>query len=125
LKESVKQVLLEKNVGLDRIFSEDFVLWKNPKDFENIVTRNVTVQFNGESYLLEVVKGKSILEAALDANLDLPYSCQIGDCNTCKGSSISGLSKMIGLDKDRKDLKLNEFLLCCTHPLTDNVVFKI
>ncbi|RZK02224.1 MAG: iron-sulfur cluster-binding domain-containing protein, partial [Flavobacterium sp.] len=125
LKESVKNALADRNVHTSQILSEDFELQKNPKDFEHIRTRTVVVNFNGHNHMLEIIKGKSILEAALDANIDLPYSCQTGNCSTCKGVAISGLSQMIGLSKLRDDLESNEFLLCCTHPLTDNVVFKI
>jgi ring-1,2-phenylacetyl-CoA epoxidase subunit PaaE len=74
---------------------------------------------------LEVSKGKSILEAALNADIELPYSCQTGNCSTCKGKLINGDAKMIGLSKERDDLAADEFLLCCTHPLTENVQISI
>ncbi|RYY06449.1 MAG: 2Fe-2S iron-sulfur cluster binding domain-containing protein, partial [Sphingobacteriaceae bacterium] len=35
-------------------------------------------------------KGKTILEAGLDAMIDLPYSCQIGSCLLCKGTLERG-----------------------------------
>jgi len=68
-----------------------------------------------------VVSGKSILEAALDANIELPYSCQTGSCSTCKAKLLRGKVKMIGLTKDRNDLEQDEFLLCCTHPISGDV----
>ncbi|TDO21962.1 ferredoxin--NADP reductase [Pedobacter duraquae] len=124
LKQSVIQVLQNFSVSLTNIYSESFELVKNPLDFENIETQMVCVNFKGQSQEIEVVKGKSILEAALDANMELPYSCQTGSCSTCKGKLISGEAKMIG-NGERKDLDLNEYLLCCTHPLTKNVKVEI
>jgi ring-1,2-phenylacetyl-CoA epoxidase subunit PaaE len=125
LKNSVKQVL--KGVGVEEahIFSEDFELIKDPKDFEDIETRSINLSFKGENSILEVPKGKSILEVALDAGLELPYSCQTGSCNTCKAKLASGAVKMIGLNKKREDLLADEFLLCCSHPLNNQVYLEI
>ncbi|WP_029278149.1 flavin reductase family protein [Pedobacter borealis] len=125
LKESVKLALKEFDISDNNIFSEDFELVKNPADFKNIHTQNIQIQFEGKEHHIEVTKGKSILEAALDADLELPYSCQTGNCSTCKGKLTRGEAKMIGLSKVREDLNEDEFLLCCTHPLTDNVHIEI
>ena len=125
LKESVKEVLTAYKIPKINIFSEDFELIKDPKDFEDIETQNIKLNFEGNDTILEVVKGKSILEVALDAGIELPYSCQIGSCNTCTGTLKQGKLKMIGLKEERKDLKKNEFLLCCSHPLTNDVYVKI
>lgn len=125
LKESVKEALTTLKVPAGNIFSEDFELIKNPEDYEGIITRNITLKFQNVKYHLEIIKGKSILEAALDAGLELPYSCQTGNCSTCKAICLSGEVKMIGLSNDRFDLVENEHLLCCSHPLTDNVCVAI
>jgi len=125
LKESVNKALGIKGIDPKNIFSEDFELVKDPKDYENIHTRNIKLRFNGTDYNLEVIKGKTILEAALDSNIELPYSCQTGNCSTCKGNLIHGEVKSIGLTKERDDLLDNEYLLCCTHPFTDSVFIEI
>ncbi|TDQ09954.1 ferredoxin--NADP reductase [Pedobacter metabolipauper] len=125
LKESVKTALLSKKVAPDHIYSEDFELIKDPKDFESIHTQTVALNFKEQIYNLEVIKGKSILEAALDADIELPYSCQTGNCSTCKGKLITGETSMIGLSKERNDLDINEYLLCCTYPLTGNVQIQV
>ena len=75
--------------------------------------------------ILEVLKGKSILEAALDIGLELPYSCQTGSCQTCKGKLKSGKLKMIGVSKERDDLERDDFLLCCSYPETENIYIEI
>ncbi len=125
LKESVKTALNTYGIGENYIFSEDFELVKDPKDFENIQTQNIKLKFGNEEVDLEIIKGNSILESALDAGIELPYSCQTGSCSTCKGKLISGEAKMIGLTKKRDDLLSNEYLVCCTHPLSDNVYIEI
>ncbi|MCZ4224366.1 ferredoxin--NADP reductase [Pedobacter rhodius] len=125
LKESVKDALASKGVDIENIYTEDFELVKNPEDFKDIKTQNVVVDFNGTHFGLEVVKGKSILEAALDSDIELPYSCQTGNCSTCKARVLTGEVKMIGLSKERSDLSDGEFLLCCSHPLTENVYIEL
>lgn len=125
LKKSIKKSLKDYNIADEDIFVEDFELVKNPEDFKNIETRSIQLNFNGEERTLEIAKGKSILEVALDSDIELPYSCQTGNCSTCKGKLINGKIKMIGLTKERKDLAVNEYLLCCSHPLSDNVYLEV
>lgn len=125
LKESVKAGLASQGVSDKHIFSEDFELIKNPADFENISTRQLKLQFEQQTFSLEVVKGKSVLESALEAGIELPYSCQTGNCSTCKGKLINGQMKMIGLSTDRHDLMEGEYLLCCSHPLNDDVCIEV
>lgn len=125
LKESVKAALKYQGVTDSHIFSEDFELIKDPNDFESIITQLVKLKFNNEEFDIEVVKGKSVLESALDAGIELPYSCQTGNCSTCKGKLLRGDVKMIGLNKERTDLLMGEYLICCTHPLSNNVYIEI
>ncbi|MCX2453380.1 ferredoxin--NADP reductase [Pedobacter sp. PLR] len=125
LKESVKTVLNNIGVPLENVFVEDFELVKDPKDFEDIHTQVINLKFENVDYTLEVIKGKSILESALDAGIELAYSCQTGNCSTCKGICIKGELKMIGLSNERSDLMINEYLLCCSHPLTMDVCIEI
>lgn len=125
LKESLFSVLNECGIHETQIFSEDFELIKDPKDFENISTQNIKLQFDNKEFELEIIKGQGILESALDAGLELPYSCQTGSCSTCKAQVLQGEVKMIGLNKEREDLNENETLLCCAYPISDNVVIKL
>jgi len=124
-KESVKTALSAAGLENERVFSEDFELVKDPGDFEDIKTEAVRLHYQGVEHVIEVVKGKSILEAALDANIELPYSCQTGNCSTCKGTVQQGRAKMIGLTKEREDLKAEEYLLCCSYPASENIFIKI
>lgn len=121
LKESVKAALTKLGVDEERIFSEDFEIIRNPLDFEGVTTRMVSINHNNNDYVVEVVKGKSILEAGLDAMLELPYSCQTGSCLMCKGRIIKGELKTIGISKLPHELRDDECLLCCSFPLNDDV----
>lgn len=123
LKLAVKAALASCMVPSEQVFSEDFELIKNEADFVDIHTAFVSVTQNGTEHIVEVVKGKSILEAGLDALIDMPYSCQTGNCSVCKGRLRSGSVKQI-LPK-HADLADDEFQLCCTYPKSADVVFEI
>lgn len=125
LKNTIKDALDILKCPKENIFSEDFELVRDPKDFEDIITHEVKINFQGNETLVKVIKGKSILEATLDAGIELPYSCQTGNCSTCKGKLKEGKMRMIGLAKDREDLEKDDYLLCCSHPLTDNIYVVI
>ncbi|MFD1256121.1 ferredoxin--NADP reductase [Mucilaginibacter terrae] len=121
LKESVKQELLKQGVLSNRIFSEDFEVVRDPKSFEDIITRTVQINFNNVVYQVEVAKGKSILEAGLDSLIEIPYSCQTGNCSMCKGIIVKGDVKVLGVKSNDILLNANEKLLCCSFPLTNDV----
>jgi ring-1,2-phenylacetyl-CoA epoxidase subunit PaaE len=121
LKESVRTALSTLQIAPANIFTEDFELVKDEKELEDIVTRSITIVKDSKSTAVEVVKGKSILEAGLDASLELSYSCQTGNCSLCKGNLVKGEVRQAGFVKERKDLQPNEYLLCCAYPLTDDV----
>ncbi|SHG60191.1 ferredoxin--NADP reductase [Flavobacterium johnsoniae] len=125
LKNTIKESLTKLGQSLDNVFSEDFEIVKNPEDFKDIYNREILLNFQGFDNKITINKGNSILEEALETGIELPYSCQTGNCSTCKGIVLSGELKMIGLEKPRTDLANNEYLLCCSYPLTDNVSIKI
>ena len=107
------------------IYSEEFKLVPNLKDFEHMESREVAIKYLINEFLVLVEKGKSVLESILEQSIDLPHSCQTGNCSQCKGIAKEGDLKMIGLSKERNDLNNNEFLLCCSHPLKDGVKIEI
>ncbi|AYA38755.1 oxidoreductase [Hymenobacter oligotrophus] len=95
-------------------------------DSDEIVARKVTIQYEGTDYVLEVPAGKTILETALDQDIDLPYSCQAGLCTACRGKCLSGkvhLDEREGLSDS--ELKQGYVLVCVGHPLTNDVVIEI
>jgi ferredoxin len=85
--------------------------------------RDVQITLYGKTKTVPVDDGESILEAAIRANLDPPYACQIGSCCTCRAKKTSGEVVM----DDREALTDDEIeegyvLTCQAHPTTDGVV---
>lgn len=125
LKNTIKESLLNLTGNLNNVFAEDFELVKNPEDFKDIFDQEIVLKFEGKENKIVIGKGNSVLESALETGLELPYSCQTGNCSSCKATLLSGELKMIGLDKPRRDLNSNEFLLCCSYPLSENIKLSI
>lgn len=125
LKQTVKEGLENSGIGKHQIFSEDFERIVNENDLEGVQTRFVQIVSGNKRQKFEVVRGKSILEAGLDCEIDIPYSCQTGSCTLCRAKLISGEVKKVGSEMLKAELKDDEQLLCCCYPLTENVVFEI
>ena len=89
-------------------------------------TPEVTVLYEGSEYKFAVAPHQSILEAALDLDIDLPYSCQAGMCTACMGRCISGKVKLDEEDGlSESELKAGYVLTCVAHPVGNDVVIEI
>lgn len=52
-------------------------------------SHRVTItQRDGTTVVLTVPEGTSVLEAAFDANVDLPHDCKMGVCMTCPAKLV-------------------------------------
>ncbi|MEJ8755838.1 ferredoxin--NADP reductase [Pontibacter sp. H259] len=139
MMDEVKKALHVLHVPSDKVFRESFVSSKltgepdsdqhgnvSATDEDEITTQTVTIIYEGSEYSVTVNPDQTILEAALDQDVDLPYSCQAGLCTACRGKCLSGkvhLDEREGLS----DAELDEgyVLNCVGHPLTSDVVIEI
>jgi len=105
---------------------EDSAQKKLEESSNALVEREITVKYDGETYKFKVSPKKSILDAALDQDIDLPYSCQSGLCTACMGKCISG-KVMMTEDDCLTDQEMSQgiILTCVAHPLSDDVVIHI
>jgi CDP-4-dehydro-6-deoxyglucose reductase len=66
--------------------------------------------------------GNTILRAALDAGINLPYGCRNGACGACKGRVVAGQVDR-GLYQESaltaEEIGKGYALFCCTRPLSD------
>jgi ferredoxin len=53
-------------------------------------TYTVEISHQGRTETIQVPESQSILQAATDAGIDLPYSCSAGVCTTCAAQVLSG-----------------------------------
>jgi len=123
--ETIKSALSQLNIEDGKILTEKFELLIDPGEFDDIETRNVKINQGGDHWEIEVVKGKNILDAALDQLIDLPYSCQTGSCLLCRAKILNGKVKVIGLEKLPDEFLSDDCLLCCGYPYTNDVEIMI
>ncbi|MFX1705684.1 ferredoxin--NADP reductase [Chitinophaga sp. CC14] len=97
---------------------EDEVLPQTPQE--------VLLHFYEQSNLLDVSVGKTILEAALEDKIPLPYSCKGGTCGVCTAKLTAGKVKMRNNYALRpSDIDDGMILLCQSFPLTADVTVEI
>ena len=122
---TVKDVLTEHEIAKDRVFFELFKAAK-PTEADTVSIPDgqtkITIVLDDETSTFEMSQKQTILEAALDKDLDAPYSCQGGICSSCLARVTEGEVKM------RKNSILTDgevaeglILTCQAHPITPNV----
>lgn len=133
MMKNVETLLGQHNIPRENIFKESFVQGTIDKETKKetvgtgeLKAREVTIRFDGNEFKVMVPPNKAILETALDAGIDLPYSCQSGLCTACRGKALSGKVKL----DEEEGLSASEraegyVLTCVGHPLTDDVVIEI
>ncbi|MFN3402832.1 MAG: 2Fe-2S iron-sulfur cluster-binding protein [Cytophagaceae bacterium] len=128
VKKSLDIIKLEK----ERIHQESFVNTISSESTGKIVDdgqnkeQEVVIIYQGSEYKVKVKPEQTILAAALDADIDLPYSCQSGLCTACMGKCVSGKVHLDEKDAlSDKELQQGYVLTCVGHPVTSDVVIEI
>ena len=86
----------------------------------------VKIHIDGDIHDIEVGKKETILDAGLENDIDMPYSCQSGVCTSCQGKLILGNVKMDVSDALSEEEIAKGYILCCQSiPLTDSLVIEI
>ncbi|WP_211324180.1 ferredoxin--NADP reductase [Echinicola strongylocentroti] len=135
LMEASVEALLKLDVPHDNIHRESFYTSSSEEaekeaeenaDGQPALTREVTINLEGEMHTFEVAPDKTILEAGLDEGYDMPYSCQSGLCTACRGRLSSGEVKM-DQDAGLSDSEKKEgYILCCvSRPVSGDVKVDI
>jgi ring-1,2-phenylacetyl-CoA epoxidase subunit PaaE len=67
--------------------------------------------------------GLTILDAAIDAGVDAPFSCKGAVCCTCRAKVIEGKAKMdANFALTDAEVEDGFILTCQAHPLTEKLV---
>lgn len=123
----VRLTLLFMGIDNAHIRKENFVLETIPvmTGYVNYQPRYVRIKFNHEVHDLMVGENQTILQAALQNNLQLPYSCRAGICSACTAVCVSGRIDM-SVNDVLTDLDLSHGLIltCTGHPVNDDVVIE-
>jgi CDP-4-dehydro-6-deoxyglucose reductase len=83
----------------------------------------ITIQTSGHHYSASA--SQTILESALNAGINLPYSCRNGTCGSCKGSVLSGeldYGDYLSSALTDAEKAAGKALFCCARPLSDLLI---
>lgn len=83
-------------------------------------TFTVEIEHQGTTHTLTVAADQTILAAAQEAGIDLPYSCSAGVCTTCAAQVLSGSVDQTDGMGISPDLQQEGYaLLCVAYPRSD------
>ncbi len=105
-----------------QILREQFVITPPaaPPPLHDTTPKTVTIFYQQQQYRLQVAWPATILQAALQQGIPLPYSCRAGICSTCTATCTSG-SITMGTNEvlTENDLKNGLVLTCTGYALTN------
>ncbi|ODU68260.1 MAG: oxidoreductase [Novosphingobium sp. SCN 66-18] len=84
--------------------------------------RSSKVSIAGEPAILEVPRGKTLLEAMLAEGLAMPHDCKVGSCGTCRFKLVDGKIGELSpsaLVLEREELAAGYRLACQAMPRSD------
>ncbi len=122
----VKSGLSLLKIDSTNIHFESFNLTKGSDDNTSIDSE-VTIKYRKSTHVIHVPAGKTILESAQAAKVNIPYSCQGGVCSACMGRCTSGKVKV---SDEQSALSSGEIdngyiLTCLGYALTPKVEIAI
>ena len=86
----------------------------------------VTILLDNEEHEISVKGNDYILETALDADINMPFSCQGGICTSCRGKLISGNIKMDDPDGlSDEEIEAGYVLTCVSLPVSKDVKIEM
>lgn len=89
------------------------------------MAKQVTIELYGDVHTFELQEDESILDAALRNDIDAPYACMSGTCNSCQAQVVEGEVVMEDAEALTDDeIESGEILTCCARPSTDYLKIK-
>jgi ferredoxin len=83
-------------------------------------THTVEIHHQGSTHTLEVSEDQTILQAAYNAGIDLPSSCNAGVCTTCAAQLLAGtVDQSDGMGISPEIREKGYALLCVSYPRSD------
>jgi len=128
--EDVTRTLADAGLAPDRIHSERFTtgtpLPARPRPVQQPGAAPfavATVVSDGIRTAVPIEEGETVLDAALRAGLDLPYSCRGGMCSTCRARVSDGAVRMdVNYGLEPWETEAGYVLTCQARPTTARVL---
>lgn len=123
----LRLTLIYMGIHADNIRKENFVLDTVPVGGPKtgFAPRRLQIIWGGETHDITAGENQSILQAALQNHIPLPYSCRAGICSTCAAKCTRG---KVSITENEvltdADLAQGWVLTCTGYALTDDVVIE-
>jgi ring-1,2-phenylacetyl-CoA epoxidase subunit PaaE len=120
MMEAAHEALLQRRVDANRIAEERFTSPEAPSaHVSSDKTERVVISKAGHEHGIQVEPGQTILEAALAAGIDMPFSCAMGGCGACRVHRTEGDVQMEEPNcLSRAEREQGYVLTCVGRPLT-------
>lgn len=126
--ERTQALLLERGVNKANIHFELFTIQPTEETIKPKATGGktaVTVICDQEEFHFEMDAKTTVLQKALDHDVDAPYSCRGGVCCTCKAKVIEGSASMnVNLTLSEQEVKQGYILTCQAYPTSEKLVIS-
>ena len=122
--QSATELLKSESFNENQILYELFYSEASKKTAVPSKSSKATIIYDDETLSLEVPENMTILDAALQKNIDVPYSCQGGVCSACIAKVSSGSASMLQ-NNILTDAEIEEGLVltCQAVPKTQEITF--
>ncbi len=128
MMDNAKEVLENNNVNKNFIHIEYFTSVieepkKDPTDIHGSICEVTVIADGKETTFQLATDGDAILDAAMDAGVDAPFSCKGAVCATCRAKLMEGKVNMtINYALTDDEVEDGYILTCQSHPITPVVV---
>jgi len=115
-----RQLAEKMDIAAEQVHFERFskVHHKNDKP--------ITVTLAKSNKTLTVASEQSILDAMIDADISIPYSCQTGSCKTCQVKVLDGVPEHLDLVlSEEEKTQGNLFCPCVSRAKSDTITLDI
>jgi len=129
--QTIFDTLIEFEVPENQLHKESFYSGEpKSKSIETVKADDheydVKIILDGKEYGVHVTQNKTILEAALDQDIVMPFSCQSGLCTACRGKLLHGkvdMAEDAGLSEE--EFIEGYILNCVSRPLGPDVKIEV
>jgi 3-ketosteroid 9alpha-monooxygenase subunit B len=122
--QGARAALSSNGYSAERIYQESFAV---DGDSDNAKLGSgragrLTVKLKGQIHEVDVRPGQPLLSAMLEAGLQIPHSCKVGECASCMCRLIEGNVEMLENSVlDEEDLSNGWILACSSRATTDHL----
>ncbi|HEX3882658.1 MAG TPA: 1,2-phenylacetyl-CoA epoxidase subunit PaaE [Stellaceae bacterium] len=129
MMDAAAATLAELGLARDRILREYFLAGEGGHAAPPVeiaaspaAATTASIVIDGRSHDIPVPDGASVIDAALAAGLDLPYSCRAGMCCTCRARLVDGKAEMaVNYSLQQWEIDAGFILTCQARPLTSRL----